>query len=108
MSRASNNTINLESGGAGYAPPSTTVAKVDTNALTADTDTNTFAGSVNGTVTVLDAPVHATLYFIYVSGTAQVRIENITGDAIVPTVTIIDKVLCLEYDAVSASYKVVR
>ena len=92
----------------GYTPPSTTVAKVDTNTLTADSDVNTFAGSVDGTVVVSDAPVHGTLYFLYVSGTAQVRIENVTGDAIVPTVTIVDKVLCLEYDTVSASYKVVR
>jgi len=59
-------------------------------------------------VTVLDAPTHGTKYFLYVSGTATGRIENVTGDAIVPTVTIVDAVLCLEYDTVSTSYKVVR
>jgi len=101
--------LDLVSGGQGYTPPALTNIVVDTDTLQANTKVNTFAGSVNGTVTVPDTASNGSQYYIYVSGTAQVKIEKATsGDTIVPTVVIADGVLCLEYDTVSASYKIVR
>lgn len=83
----------------------TTNAVVDTDALVSGDVCNTFAGSTDGTVTVLDAPAHNTTYRIYVSGTAQLRIENVSGDAIWPTITNIDGEFSFKYSSVSGEYK---
>lgn len=100
--------IQGDTGSGGYTPPSSTNAVVDTDVLTATTVTNTFAGSINGTVKIADAPAHGTKYWLYVSGTATVEVTNVTGATILLEVTNVNKEICLEYSTVSASYKAVR
>jgi hypothetical protein len=96
-------------GGTGYTPPITEDAVVDTDALVADTVTSTLA--LDGTVTIPDVPAsHGIKYFITTKGSGAIgRIEFVTsGDAIIPTFTDVDEILCIEGSTINNSYKVVR
>lgn len=93
----------------GYTPPSGTNAVVDTDPLTANTVSNTFAGTVDGTVTIPDTSLNGDKYFLWANGSAKVEVKLTPAD----TVVIADVVnswgvICLEYDTVSSGYNVVR
>jgi hypothetical protein len=94
----------------GYTPPAATTAVVDTNALTPNTVTNTFAGDVDGSVTIPNTSANGEKFWIYASGLATVTVNLFTAGtpAVDDTITKSDGAVCMEYDTVSATYTIVR